>query len=70
MAGRAPIHQAPPLPQWIENILRPPQREEAREPNNSETSDERGRAYAVAALNGVEAELAATPAGERNATAL
>ena len=62
----SPIHQAPPLPHWIEAILRPPQREEAREPNNSETSDERGRAYAVAALEGVEAELAAAPAGERN----
>ena len=48
------------------SILRPPQREEAREPNNSETSDDRGRAYAMAALNGVEAELAAAPAGERN----
>ena len=61
-----PINDAPPLPQWLAAILRPPQREEAREPNNAETSDERGRAYAVAALNGVEAELAAAPAGERN----
>ena len=34
VAGRAPIHDAPPLPQWIEAMLRPPQREEAREPNN------------------------------------
>ena len=67
VAGRAPIHDAPPLPHWIEDMLRPPQREEAREPNNSdETSDERGRAYAMAALNGIEAELAAAPAGERN----
>ena len=58
---------APPLPRWIEDILRPPQREETREPNHSdETSDERGRAYALAALNGIEAELAAAPAGERN----
>ena len=47
-------------------LLRPPRCEEAREPNNSETSDERGRAYAAAALEGVEAELAAAPAGERN----
>ena len=66
VAGRAPIHDAPPLPQWLDDILRPPQREEAREPNNTETSDDRGRAYAMAALNGVEAELAAAPAGERN----
>ena len=64
--GRAAINHAPPLPHWIADMLRPPQREEAREPNNSETSDERGRAYAVAALKGVEAELAAAPAGERN----
>ncbi|WP_161850224.1 DUF3987 domain-containing protein [Bradyrhizobium sp. CCBAU 051011] len=64
--GRVPINKAPPLPRWIEAILRPPQREEAREPNNNETSDERGRAYAVAALKGVETELAAAPAGERN----
>ena len=66
VAGRSPIHKAPPLPHWLEGILRPPQREEAREPNNTETSDDRGRAYAIAALNGVEAELAAAPAGERN----
>ena len=66
VAGRSPIPKAPPLPHWLEEILRPPQREEAREPNNSETSDERGRAYAVAALKGVEAELAAAAAGERN----
>ena len=64
--GRAAINDAPPLPQWLAAILRPPQREEAREPNNTETSDDRGRAYAMAALNGVEAELAAAPAGERN----
>jgi hypothetical protein len=60
---RAAINDAPPLPQWLATILRPPQREEAR---RSETGDERGRTYAVAALNGVEAELAAVPAGERN----
>jgi Bifunctional DNA primase/polymerase, N-terminal len=67
VAGRAPIHQAPPVPHWIEQILRPPQREEAREPNNSdETNEERGRAYAMAALDGVETELAAAPTGERN----
>ena len=35
------------------SILRPPQHEEACERNNNETSDERGRAYAVAALNGL-----------------
>jgi hypothetical protein len=63
---RAAIKDAPPLPQWLATMLRPPKREEAGEPNNTETSDERGRAYARAALNGVEAELAAAPAGERN----
>jgi hypothetical protein len=52
------------LPQWLDSILRRPQ--EAREPNNTETTDERGHAYAMAAINGVEAELAAAPAGERN----
>ena len=64
--GRAAIQDAPPLVRWIEDILRPPQREETHEPNHDETSDERGRAYAVAALNGIAAELAAAPAGERN----
>ena len=64
--GRAAIKDAPPLPEWIEEILRPPQHEETREPNNTETTDDRGRAYAMAALNGAEAELAATPTGERN----
>ena len=66
IAGRSPIHDAPPLPQWLKGVLRQPQREEAREPNNIETSDDRGRAYAMTALNRVEAELAAVPAGERN----
>lgn len=66
VAGRMPIHQAPPLPHWIEEILRPPQQKEAHEQSNTETNDERGRAYAMAALNGTEAELAAAPAGERN----
>ena len=66
VAGRSPIHDAPPMPQWLVAMLRPPQREEAREPNNTETSDDRGRAYAMAALDGVEAELAAAPTGERN----
>jgi Protein of unknown function (DUF3987)/Bifunctional DNA primase/polymerase, N-terminal len=65
LAGRVPIHRAPPLPRWIEEILRPPRRGQV-EPNNSETSNDRGRAYAIAALNGVEAELATVPAGERN----
>jgi uncharacterized protein DUF3987/bifunctional DNA primase/polymerase-like protein len=65
-AGRSPIHDAPPLPPWLDGMLRPPRREEAPEPNNTETSDKRGRAYAVAALNRVEGELAAAPAGERN----
>jgi hypothetical protein len=64
--GRAAIQDAPPLAPWIAGMLRPPQREEISEPNNDETSDERGRAYAVAALNGIEAELAAAPTGERN----
>jgi Protein of unknown function (DUF3987)/Bifunctional DNA primase/polymerase, N-terminal len=63
---RAAIRDAPPLPHWLAAMLRPPQREEARGKGTSETSDERGRAYAVAALNGVEAELAAAAAGERN----
>jgi len=63
---RAEIKDAPPLPQWLATMLRPPQYEEARGKGISETSDERGRAYAVAALNGLEAELAAAPAGERN----
>jgi hypothetical protein len=66
MAGRSPVHDAPPLPQWLESMLRPLQREEGRKPNNTETGDDRGRAYAMAALNGVEAELAAAPTGERN----
>ncbi len=65
-AGRSPIHDAPPLPQWLVAMLRPAQREEAREPNNTDTSDVRGRAYAMAALDRVEAELAASPVGERN----
>ena len=64
--GRAAIKDAPPLAHWLADMLRPPQREEARGTSTSETSDERGRAYAVAALNGIEAELAAVPAGERN----
>jgi len=66
VAGRSPIADAPPLAPWLTAMLRPPQRERVCEPNNAETGDERGRAYAVAALNGVEAELAAVPAGERN----
>jgi hypothetical protein len=62
---RAPIKDAPPLPEWLASMLRPPQHEPPAT-RTSETSDERGRAYAVAALDGVEAELAAAPAGERN----
>lgn len=50
--GRAAIKDAPPLAHWLADMLRPPQREEARGTSTSETSDERGRAYAVAALNG------------------
>jgi hypothetical protein len=30
VAGSAPIHQAPPLPGWLEETLRPPQREDPR----------------------------------------
>jgi hypothetical protein len=63
---RAAIKDAPPLPQWLTAMLRTPQHEKAQGKGTSETSDERGRAYAVAALNGVEAELAAAPVGERN----
>lgn len=63
---RASINDAPPLPQWLAAILRPPQREEAAGQGASETSQERGRAYGIAVLNGVESELAAVPAGERN----
>jgi len=63
---RAAIKDAPPLPQWLAAILRPPRREEDQETNNVETSDDRGRAYAIAALDGVEPELAGAPTGERN----
>jgi Bifunctional DNA primase/polymerase, N-terminal len=66
MVGRSPIHDAPPMPQWLVVMLRPTLREEARETNNADTSDDRGRAYAMAALDQVEAELAAAPTGERN----
>ncbi|WP_426613812.1 DUF3987 domain-containing protein [Bradyrhizobium sp. McL0616] len=62
---RAAIKDAPPLPQWLGAILRPPQREAARR-SGTDTSEERGRAFGVAALNGVEGELAAAPTGERN----
>lgn len=64
--GRAPIHQAPPLPDWLADMLRPPRHEPHDEASKGETDDERGRAYAVAALKGIEAELAAAPEGERN----
>lgn len=66
MAGRSPIHEAPPMPQWLVAMLRPTQLVKVHEPKNSETSDDRGRAYAMAALDGVGAELAAAPTGERN----
>ena len=59
------IKDAPPLLDWLAEMLRPPQHEKHDAPNN-ETSDERGRAYAMAALTGAEGELAAAPAGERN----
>jgi hypothetical protein len=45
-------------------MLRPTQRPETPEPKKTETS--RGRAYAMAALDRVEGELAAAPTGERN----
>ena len=64
--GRTAIKDAPPLPQWLAVMLRPPEREDDREPNNSETSDDRGRAYAMVALKGTEAELAVAGEGERN----
>jgi hypothetical protein len=64
-AGRSQIHDAPQLPPWLESMLRPPQREQVHD--SAETTDERGRAYAIAALDGVEADLAQTPTGERNA---
>ena len=63
---RTAIKDAPPLPLWLAAMLRPQQRETVRGKRGSETSDERGRAYAVAALDGGESELAAAPAGERN----
>ncbi|KRQ94455.1 DUF3987 domain-containing protein [Bradyrhizobium valentinum] len=66
MIGRSSIHDAPPMPQWLVTMLRPAQREEAREKNNADTSHDRGRAYGMAALDRVEAELAAAPTGERN----
>ena len=66
MAGRSPIHDAPPMPEWLVAILRPAQRKESRETSNPDTNDDRGRAYAMAALEGVEAELVAAPTGERN----
>ncbi|MET4418277.1 DUF3987 domain-containing protein [Bradyrhizobium sp. RT3a] len=64
--GRSPIHDAPPMPRWLVAVLRPAPRQEGRERGNADTSDDRGRAYAMAALDRVEAELAASPVGERN----
>jgi hypothetical protein len=63
--GRNAIKDAPPLLPWIVDMLRPPQHE-LRDQPKEETSEDRGRAYAVAALKGIEAELAAAPPGERN----
>jgi hypothetical protein len=63
--GRNPIKDAPLLLDWLAELLRPPQHGTRKEPNN-EMSDERGRAYGMAALTGAEGELAAVPAGERN----
>src|SRR5439155_11515756 len=64
--GRSPIHDAPPMPQWLLAMLRPARCEEASERSNADTSEDRGRAYATAALDQAEAELAAAPNGERN----
>ena len=63
--GRAAIKGAPQIPQWLDAMLRPPQHEAARG-SGTDTSEKRGRAYGVAALNEVEGELTAAPAGERN----
>ncbi|WP_445216784.1 DUF3987 domain-containing protein [Bradyrhizobium sp. Pa8] len=62
---RTAIKDAPPLPLWLAAMLRPPSPTQVRR-SDAQTTDQRGRAYALATLDGVEVELAAVPAGERN----
>src|SRR5262245_47334760 len=64
--GRPEITRAPVLPAWLEGLLREPRHEAPQEEPAGETSDERGRAYTLAALQEIENELATTREGERN----
>lgn len=62
MAGRSPIHDAPPMPEWLVAMLRPAQRGESRETNNAHTNDDRGRAP-LAQLGLLDEARAAAQAG-------
>jgi hypothetical protein len=60
---------APPLPDWPQELIRRTNGTGADAPEaepSEATSDERGRAYALAALREIESALAGTAPGERN----
>ena len=59
---------AAPIPEWTQSIIRGPASDDTDEGTEGAdaTDDERGRAYAVVALQEIEAGLAGATPGERN----